>query len=169
MRLFSRGRRSSALFDTLAVRQYIDRMPDAERDLVSGVIQLANLLTRRLGPIFERAKVTPQQWSILSMLAESESSMTLASIARKMMVSKQNMTGMMVRLEQLGLAERHDDPKDLRSSRVQLTRRGRALVDKLRPAYQEWRGRLGRDLPEREIAALTRTVDRLIAELEQQA
>ena len=142
-------------------------MPDAERDLVSGVIQLANLLNRRLGPIFERAKVTPQQWSILSMLAESDAPMTLAAIARKMMVSKQNMTGMMARLEQLGLAERHDDPKDLRSSRVQLTRRGRALVDKFRPAYQQWRERLGHDLPERDIAALTRTVDRLIAELEQ--
>jgi DNA-binding MarR family transcriptional regulator len=142
-------------------------MPDVERDLVSGVIQLANLLNRRLGPIFERAKVTPQQWSILSMLAESDDPMTLAAIARKMMVSKQNMTGMMARLEQLGLAERHDDPKDLRSSRVQLTRRGRALVDKFRPAYQQWRERLGHDLPEREIAALTRTVDRLIAELEQ--
>jgi DNA-binding MarR family transcriptional regulator len=142
-------------------------MPDTERDLVSGVIQLANLLTRRLGPIFERAKVTPQQWSIVSMLAESETPMTLAAIARKMMVSKQNMTGMIARLEQLGLAERHDDPKDLRSSRVQLTRRGRAVVEKFRPVYQEWRGRLGRDLPEREIAALTRTVDRLIAELEQ--
>ena len=142
-------------------------MPDAERDLVSGVIQLANLLNRRLGPIFERAKVTPQQWSILSMLAESDAPMTLDAIARKMMVSKQNMTGMMARLEQLGLAERHDDPKDLRSSRVQLTRRGRALVDKFRPAYQQWRERLGHDLPERDIAALTRTVDRLIAELEQ--
>ena len=142
-------------------------MADGERDLVSGVIQLANLLTRRLAPIFERAKVTPQQWSILSMLAESDAPMTLAAIARKMMVSKQNMTGMMARLEQLGLAERHDDPKDLRSSRVQLTRRGRALVDKFRPAYQQWRERLGHDLPERDIAALTRTVDRLIAELEQ--
>jgi DNA-binding MarR family transcriptional regulator len=142
-------------------------MPDAERDLVSGVIQLANLLTRRLGPIFERAKVTPQQWSILAILADSEAPMTLASIARAMMVSKQNMTGMIARLEQLGLAERHDDPKDLRSSRVQLTRRGRALVDKLRPLYEEWRNHLGRELPEREMVALTRTVDRLIAELEQ--
>jgi DNA-binding MarR family transcriptional regulator len=142
-------------------------MPDAERDLVAGVIQLANLLTRRLGPIFERAKVTPQQWAILSVLAETETPLTLAGLARKMMVSKQNMTGMMARLEQLGLADRHDDPKDLRSSRVLLTRRGRALVEKLRPAYEQWRGRLGGDLPERELAALTRTVDRLIAELEQ--
>jgi DNA-binding MarR family transcriptional regulator len=142
-------------------------MPDAERDLVSGVIQLANLLTRRLTPIFERAKITPQQWAILAMLADSEAPMTLAGVARKLIVSKQNMTGMIARLEQLGLAERHDDPRDLRSSRVQLSRRGRALVDKFRPLYEEWRRRLGHDVPERELAALTRTVDRLISELEQ--
>ena len=142
-------------------------MPDAERDLVSGVIQLANLLTRRLAPLFGRAKVTPQQWSILATLDASEAAMTLAGLARKLMVSKQNMTGMIARLEQLGLAERHDDPKDLRSSRVQLTRRGRAIVQKFRPLYEQWRARLGHDLPERDLAALTRTVDRLISELEQ--
>lgn len=142
-------------------------MPSAERDLVAGVIQLANLLTRRLAPIFERAKVTPQQWAILTVL-EIEGPLTLAGVARRMMVSKQNMTGMIARLEQLGLAERHDDPNDLRSSRVQLTRRGRTLVEKFRPAYEEWRGRLGRNVGERDLAALTRTVDRLIDELEQE-
>jgi DNA-binding MarR family transcriptional regulator len=142
-------------------------MPDRDRDLVSGVIQLANLLTRRLLPLFERARVTPQQWSILAAIADAPTAMTLAGVARKMMVTKQNMTGMIARLEQLGLAERHDDPKDLRSSRVQLTRRGRTLVEKFRPVYEEWRGKLGHDLPERDMAALTRTVDRLIAELEQ--
>ena len=142
-------------------------MPDAERDLVSGVIQLANLLTRRLGPLFERAKITPQQWSILATLDTSDSAMTLAGLARKLMVSKQNMTGMIARLEQLGLAERHDDPNDLRSSRVQLSRRGRAVVEKFRPLYEQWRAKLGQDVPEREMAALTRIVDRLISELEQ--
>src|SRR5437868_5969174 len=142
-------------------------MPDAERDLVSGVIQLANLLTRRLGPLFERAKITPQQWSILATLDTSDSAMTLAGLARKLMVSKQNMTGMIARLEQLGLAERHDDPNDLRSSRVQLSRRGRAVVEKFRPLYEQWRAKLGQDVPEREMSALTRIVDRLISELEQ--
>jgi len=135
--------------------------------LVVGVIQLANLLMRRLAPIFEKANVTPQQWAILSALADAETPLTPAGLARKMLVSKQNMTGMVARLEQLGLAERHDDPKDLRSSRVQLTRRGRALVEKFRPAYDAWRSKLGGDMAERDIAALTRTVDRLIAELEQ--
>src|ERR1043166_6832188 len=104
------------------------------RDLVAGVIQLSNLMTRRLAPIFDKAKITPQQWAIIAALADSEEPLTLAGLARRMMVSKQNMTGMIARLEQLGLADRADDPKDLRSSRVQLTRKGRTLIDKFRPA-----------------------------------
>jgi DNA-binding MarR family transcriptional regulator len=140
---------------------------EAERDLVVGVIQLANLLMRRLAPIFEKANVTPQQWAILSALADAEAPLTAAGLARKMLVSKQNMTGMIARLEQLGLSERHDDPKDLRSSRVQLTRRGRALVEKYRPAYEEWRTKLVGGMSDRDVALLTRTVDRLIADLEQ--
>jgi len=136
-----------------------------ERDLIVGIIQLANLLTRRLAPIFEKAKITPQQWAVISVLAESDGPMTLAGLARKLLVSKQNMTGMVARLEQLGLAERGDDPNDLRSSRVQLTRRGRAIVDKLRPSYEEWLGTLGKEVSERDMQSLTRTVDRLIVEL----
>lgn len=138
----------------------------SERDLVAGVVQLSNLLTRRLGPLFEKAKITPQQWAVLSLLSDSDGPMSLAAIARGMMVSKQNMTGMIARLAQLGLAERNDDPNDLRSARVQLTRRGKTLVEKLRPAYDEWHARLASQLGEREVQTLTRTVDRLIADLE---
>jgi len=136
-----------------------------ERDLVAGVIQLANLLTRRLAPVFEKARVTPQQWAILSVIEQSAGPMSLAALARSMMVSKQNMTGMMARLEQLGLAERADDPEDLRSSRVILTRRGRSTIEKLRPAYEEWRSALGADLSERDLAAAAKTIEQLIAKL----
>ena len=48
-----------------------------------------------------------------------------------------------------------------------LSRRGRAVVEKFRPLYEQWRAKLGQDVPEREMAALTRIVDRLISELEQ--
>src|SRR3954454_8869426 len=139
-------------------------MPEAtERDLIVGVIQLANLLTRRLAPIFEKSKITPQQWAVLSVLGESDAPMTLAGLARKLLVSKQNMTGMVARLEQLGLAERGDDPNDLRSSRVQLSRRGRATVDKLRPAYSEWLGKLGKDVSESDMEALNADVEGVLA------
>jgi hypothetical protein len=100
-----------------------------ERDLIVGVIPLANLFTRRLSPIFERSKITPQQWAVLSVLAENDGPMSLAGVARKLLVSKQNMTGMVSRLEQLGLAERGDDPNDLRSSARSSTSCARATTN----------------------------------------
>ena len=139
----------------------------SERDLVTGVMQLGNLFVRRLGPVFEKSKITPQQWSVVSALADETGPVTLVALARRLMVTKQNMTGMIARLEQLGLAERNDDPNDLRSSRVQLTRRGRTLVERVRPAYEEWIDSLrGDDVSERDLQSLTRTVERLIAKLE---
>ncbi len=140
-------------------------MPD--RDLVAGVVQLANLLTRKLAPVFERAGVTPQQWAVLSVLAESQTPMSLAGVARVMLVSKQNMTGMIARLEELGLTERGGDPNDLRSSRVQPTRRGRSVVEKLRPAYEQWLESIGHgELSHRDLQALARNVNRLIEAIE---
>jgi DNA-binding MarR family transcriptional regulator len=138
-----------------------------ERDLLSGVLQLSNLLTRRLAPVFEKAKLTPQQWAVLTALAEDETPISQVALARRLMVTKQNMTGMIARLEQLGVAEREGDPNDLRSFRIQLTRRGRALIEKLRPAYEEWLRTLSHgEITEREIQTLTKTIDRLIAQLE---
>ena len=138
-----------------------------ERDLVTGVIQLANLFNRRLAPVFEKAKVTPQQWAVLAALADENTPVTLVALARRLVVTKQNMTGMIARLEQLGVAERQGDPNDLRSSRVQLTRRGRGIVEKLRPAYDEWLRELaGGEISERELQTFTKTVERLIARLE---
>ena len=140
-------------------------MPTPDRDLVTGVIQLANLLMRHLAPVFEKANVTPQQWAIIATLSSAESPLTLAGLARTMLVSKQNMTGMVARLEELGLVERQADPNDLRSFRLLLTRRGRAAVEKLRPAYEAWQRELGSEVAERDLATVTRTVERLIARL----
>jgi DNA-binding MarR family transcriptional regulator len=136
-----------------------------ERDLIAGIIQLGNLLNRRLAPLFEKANVTPQQWAVLLTIAEEP--VSLAGVARKLAVSKQNMTGMIARLEQLGLVERSENPQDLRSARVQLTRRGRTVIERFMPLYQEWQRALGRDLPDRDLQTLTRAVNRLIAQLEQ--
>jgi DNA-binding MarR family transcriptional regulator len=139
-----------------------------ERDLVSGIVQLANVLTRRLAPVFQRAGVTPQQWSVLSLLGGTEGGpSTLAAISRSLRVSKQNMTGMIARLEQLGLVERAGDPNDLRSSRVQLTRRGRSLVDRNRAAYEEWLSQIGGGaISDRDLQSLSKTVDKLIDAIE---
>ncbi len=139
-------------------------MPE-ERELVAGVIQLGNLLMRHLAPVFEKANITPQQWAVLATIGDAP--MNMAAVARKLAVSKQNMTGMVARLEQLALIERSENPQDLRSSQVQLTRRGRAVIEKLAPVYEEWQKSLGREIPERDLQTLTRAINRLISQLEQ--
>jgi DNA-binding MarR family transcriptional regulator len=139
--------------------------PDEEKDFVVGVIQLANLFTRRLAPLFKQARITPQQWGVLTALSDQGSPATLAGIARRLLVSKQNMTGMIARLEELALISRGDDPNDLRSSRVQLTRRGKQLIDRLTPAYQEWLGQAISDLRDDEQRALQSGVAKLIDKL----
>jgi DNA-binding MarR family transcriptional regulator len=139
-----------------------DRMPE-DRDLVVSVIQLGNLFARRLAPMFEKNKLTPQQWTILNVVAKCGPT-TLAALARKMIVSKQNMTGMVSRLRKAGYLERNDDPSDLRSARVVLTRRGRAVVEKLTPAYEAWYAELVEGLDGVDVTALT--IAALIARLE---
>ncbi len=136
-----------------------------ERELVAGVIQLGNLLMRHLAPLFDKANITPQQWAVLSTIGDAP--VNMATVARKLAVSKQNMTGMMSRLEQLSLIERSENPQDLRSSQVQLTRRGRSVLERLKPAYEEWQKGIGRDIPERDLQTLTRVINRLISQLEQ--
>ena len=134
-----------------------------ERDLVTGVVQLANVLTRTVAPVFQRAGITPQQWSVLSVIGDSKEPMTLAAISRALHVTKQNMTGMIGRLEQLGLVERGGDPDDLRSARVELTRRGKSVIEKNRTAYDEWLRQLGGGaISERDLQSLARMVDKLL-------
>ncbi len=107
-------------------------------DTVGSILRLANILTRDMAPVFEKAKVTPQQWMLLMTLKSIDGVPTLAGLARHMMVSKQNVTGMVRRLEDAGFVNKTDDPEDLRSSRVALTRRGRELLSRLAPQYRRW-------------------------------
>ena len=136
----------------------------ADRDLVAGAAQLVNLLYRRLAPVLEKAGVTPQQWGVLSVIAGADSPLTPAAVARELAVTKQNMTGMVERLEELGLVERIADPTDLRSSRLQLTRRGRSTIDKVTPTYRNW---LSAVAPSGELRRVERAISRLIARLEE--
>jgi DNA-binding MarR family transcriptional regulator len=138
------------------------RKSGGDTDPVGALLRLANTLTRDLAPVFERAHVTPQQWMLLTTLASIDEEPTLAGLARHMMVSKQNVTGMVRRLEDVGLVRKSNDPEDLRSSRVVLTRRGAETVQRLRPAYQKWVDGFFSAIPEGDREALVDSVERLL-------
>lgn len=135
------------------------------RDIHASLAKLANLLTRSLAPALGPYRITPQQWTVLLAVSESEGDPSLAAVSREMMVSKQNMTGMIARLESLGLIRRVGDPKDLRASMLRLTSRGQQLIDTVSPIYRKWTADVLTVLTENERKALMRAITRLTEHL----
>ena len=73
-----------------------------------------------------------------------------SELAARLGVSKQALNYLLGELERLGYIERRPDPRDLRSRRIALTRRGEQTIPVIRDAVAEierdWEARLG---PER--------------------
>lgn len=72
--------------------------------------------------------VTPPQWGVLSALLE-EDGLTIGGLSQKRALDPPTMTGIVKRLEQVGLVERVHDREDRRVVRVFLTREGHELME----------------------------------------
>lgn len=81
---------------------------------------------------------------------------TLAALSRALLVTAGNVTGLVDRAERDGLVARRPDPSDRRSSRVWLTRKGRALIRELLPLHARQVHELIGGLPARDRRELRR-------------
>ncbi|GAB4347796.1 MAG: MarR family transcriptional regulator [Oricola sp.] len=91
--------------------------------------QCANMLHKTGTRALEEHRVTTQQWAIIGALSRPgmERGMTVGELAGFLLVSRQNLAGMLSRLETQGYTERAIDARDSRSRRIRLTEKGRAL------------------------------------------
>ena len=76
--------------------------------------------------------ITPEQWTVLSRLWESEGE-SQTVLAERTSKDRHNITRILDLLKKNGLVSREPDPKDSRSRRIFLTDEGRALKEKLIP------------------------------------
>ena len=130
-------------------------------ELIGGIIRSGNLLVRQLTPLLQPWNITPQQWSILQSIASSEAPPSMAEISRRMAVSKQNITGMIGRLEAAGLLRRSGDPQDLRAARIAITRKGTRLITSAEPAFRAWVSNTLGDFSARERKLIIESIQRL--------
>jgi DNA-binding MarR family transcriptional regulator len=89
--------------------------------------QCSNLLNKTGTRALDRHQVTTQQWAILGALVRERWSggIAVGDLAALLMVSRQNLTGVLSRMESRGLVERAVDPNDNRSRLIKLTDEGR--------------------------------------------
>ena len=91
--------------------------------------QCTNLLHKTGTKALEQNRVTTQQWAVLGALSRDrvKDGMNVGDLAAFLMVSRQNLTGLLTRMESQGIVERVVDARDNRSRLVQLTPRGWVL------------------------------------------
>jgi len=98
--------------------------------------------------------ITIARFEILAQLYRVDTGLGMKELSDRLMVSKGNVTGLIVRMEDAGLIERRRDPVDGRAQTVSLTPKGRKLFDKVRPLHNEWFRELMHGFPRRDMKQL---------------
>lgn len=104
----------------------IVRMELANR-LFFRLYQCANMLHKTGTRAVESEGLTTQQWAVLGALSrpEAEGGMSVGDLARYLMVSRQNLSGLISRMERDGRISSAPDGRDRRSRLVTMTASGR--------------------------------------------
>lgn len=94
--------------------------------------QCANQLHKTGTKALEEHGITTQQWAAMGALSRpvAKDGMTVGSLAKYLKVSRQNLTGVLARLEKIGHVERSRDLEDKRSRIIRLSPSGRQLWNK---------------------------------------
>ena len=123
-------------------------------------------LARRLRQQAPEA-LSPSQLSVLSTL-ESHGALTPTELAAAERVKPPTITRVAAILEEAGLVRRKSDPGDRRSSRMELTARGRELIERDRRRKTAYLAKQIAKLSEEEVRALNRAVELIERMVEEQ-
>ena len=107
------------------------RMELANR-LFFRLYQCANMLHKTGTRAVEKEGLTTQQWAVLGALSRTEvdGGMSVGDLARYLKVSRQNLSGLIGRMERDGHIELLADSRDRRAKRVTMTKHGRKVWEK---------------------------------------
>jgi len=105
---------------------------DLANRLFFRLYQCANMLHKTGSRAIEEHGLTTQQWAVLGALSRPQAAggMKVGDLARYLMVSRQNLAGVVGRLERDGRVESAADPQDGRSRLIRLTAGGRQVWQK---------------------------------------
>jgi DNA-binding MarR family transcriptional regulator len=105
------------------------------------LIRTIGLIDRVMHPYFARYGISRSQWSVLRALHRSATSgvagLRLTDLSEQLLIRPPSVTGVIDRLERIGLVAREQMPDDLRARRVCLTPRGRQMVNRVLQAHSE--------------------------------
>jgi len=153
------------------VEQWARERPDLDTTAMAvfgRIFRLARLGGDEVEQVYGRFGIGRPEFDVLATLRRSGPPYALSpgALAASMMISSGGTTARLDRLERGGLVRRSPDPHDRRALLVELTDRGRALVDDAVAAGLQRQQELLALLPPRKQAQLTALLRDLLAPLE---
>ena len=118
---------------------------------LSPIHRAVRQITLYLEPQCSELGVSPAEGHLLSYL-RSYAPCTIVEILRVFGIRPSTMTSMLERLAERGLLVRGPDPEDRRSVRVELTREGKAVAERINRLIRELESRIGSHVGTRELA-----------------
>src|SRR5829696_8055245 len=107
--------------------------------VVGRISRLARELEARLESVYREHGLEPGWHDVLATLRRTGPPYRLrpSDFTGSLMLTSSGTTKRLDRLEKAGLVERAPDPNDRRGTLIELTAKGRALIDELTPAHLE--------------------------------
>src|SRR5256885_2038530 len=135
------------------------------------LIKTLGLINRVMEPHFAQFGISASQWGVLITLhrcgdGQPESDLRLTDLGDRLIVRPASVTGVVDRLQRMGLVERSASPVDHRAKNVTLTDSGRQLVARVLEYHPAQIHRVMDGLSDPEQADLQRLLDKLVSHLE---
>ncbi|MFO1505271.1 MAG: homoprotocatechuate degradation operon regulator HpaR [Steroidobacteraceae bacterium] len=119
----------------------------------------------RFRPLLTRKGLTEQQWRVIRLLVD-HGSLEPREIGRLCGFSSPSLTGVLARMDELGLVVRERHARDQRRLHVSLTARARRLAVAMAPEIDAIYERIRADVGEPLYARLCEAIEHVIAQLE---
>jgi DNA-binding MarR family transcriptional regulator len=113
-----------------------------DSEAVLSIVRAGHFLQVELGANVRRHGLSEAQVNVLVAVEDLADGLTIAQIARRMLVSRAGMVGVVRGLEARGLVACRPCPEDARALRVRITPAGQAALDALLPAHLDLVGQL---------------------------
>jgi DNA-binding MarR family transcriptional regulator len=140
------------------------------------LIRIFGLFERQMNPYFARFGVSGAQWGVLRQLHRAEqeglAGLRLTDLSERLLVRPPSVTGVVDRLERVGLVHRDSVSTDLRVKQVRLTSQGRSVVERVLEVHPSQIERVLSGLSSKEQGELGRLLYKLrlhLARLEEDA
>jgi len=150
------------------VSDFEERYPDSSATATECAMNLvftAELLEKGISSLLLPFDLSPATGLVLSIIADSESSVSPNHIAARLIISRASVTSLLDTLEKRGYVKRQPHPSDRRMLLVELTNSGRQVANQFRPIVHQHQKVWLNVLNEKEQEQLIQTLHRLQASL----